>query len=185
VTIGWNAVECGVALYVAATAHSVVLLAYGFDSLIEVATGAVIGFRLFRELRGADTGELRRTEAWAAKVSGVLLVVLAFAITIESATRLTGRGPAPEGTLVGMALTGLAALVMPGLSWAKLRVARRLWSRAVRMEALQTIACAWFSLTALAGLTLNRELGWWWADPASSLILVPWLAWEGLEPWRS
>ncbi len=37
---------------------------------------------------------------------------------------------------------------------------------------------------ALAGLLANALLGWWWADPIAALVLVPWMAREGLEPWR-
>jgi divalent metal cation (Fe/Co/Zn/Cd) transporter len=74
---------------------------------------------------------------------------------------------------------------MPLLGASKLVLARRLESDALRIEAEQTIACAWFSLTTLAGLLLNATLGWWWADPLAALALVPWMAREGLGPWRS
>jgi divalent metal cation (Fe/Co/Zn/Cd) transporter len=32
----------------------------------------------------------------------------------------------------------------------------------------------------LAGLLLNALLGWWWADPAAGLIMVPIIAREGI-----
>ena len=73
---------------------------------------------------------------------------------------------------------------MPLLAWGKLRVARGLGSEALRAEAKETLACAYLSFTLLLGLLLNATLGWWWADPAVALLMVPWLIREGLEGWR-
>jgi len=73
---------------------------------------------------------------------------------------------------------------MPFLGWAKLRTARALESGALRADAYETIACAWLSLTTLAGLVLNAWMGWWWADPVAALVLVPLIAREGLEGWK-
>ena len=36
----------------------------------------------------------------------------------------------------------------------------------------------------LLGLALNAALGWWWADPAAALAIVPLVVREGLEGWR-
>jgi divalent metal cation (Fe/Co/Zn/Cd) transporter len=46
------------------------------------------------------------------------------------------------------------------------------------------IACAWLSITTLAGLLLNAVRGWWWADPAAALAIVPLVIREGMEGWR-
>jgi len=73
---------------------------------------------------------------------------------------------------------------MPVLGWLKLRTARALGGRALRADAYETIACAWLSLTTLAGLVLNVALGWWWADPVAALAIVPLVVREGLEGWR-
>ena len=64
---------------------------------------------------------------------------------------------------------------------AKLRVARRLGSLALRGEALETLACSYLSLTVLIGLAANAAFGWWWADPVAAVLMVPWLIKEGLE----
>jgi len=37
------------------------------------------------------------------------------------------------------------------------------------------------SVLLLAGLLLNALSGWWWADPAAALIMVPIIAKEGFE----
>jgi hypothetical protein len=42
ITIGWMAVECGVSLWAAAQAHSVALLAFGSDSVVELLSAVVV-----------------------------------------------------------------------------------------------------------------------------------------------
>jgi divalent metal cation (Fe/Co/Zn/Cd) transporter len=37
---------------------------------------------------------------------------------------------------------------------------------------------------ALVGVALNALLGWWWADPAAALAMVPIITREGLEGLR-
>jgi divalent metal cation (Fe/Co/Zn/Cd) transporter len=39
----------------------------------------------------------------------------------------------------------------------------------------------YLSAILLSGLLLNATLGWWWADPAAALIMVPIIAKEGLD----
>ena len=54
-------------------------------------------------------------------------------------------------------------------------------SAALRAEAKETLACAFLSFTLLVGLGANALAGWWWADPAAALGMVPWLVREGIE----
>jgi divalent metal cation (Fe/Co/Zn/Cd) transporter len=70
---------------------------------------------------------------------------------------------------------------MPWLARAKRRVARAMSSRALEADAMQTSLCAYLSVIALAGVALNALLGWWWADPAAALALVPIIGLEGVE----
>ena len=114
----------------------------------------------------------------------VVLPVLAGYIVIDAGRRLLGFGAEAQKSWVGIALTAVSLIVMPLLGWAKLRTAAGLRSRALRADAYETIACAWLSLTTLAGLALNALFGWWWADPLAALILVPLIVREGLEGLR-
>jgi len=41
--------------------------------------------------------------------------------------------------------------------------------------------CALLSSALLVGLAANAALGWWWADPAAALAMVPFLIREGKE----
>jgi divalent metal cation (Fe/Co/Zn/Cd) transporter len=40
---------------------------------------------------------------------------------------------------------------------------------------------AYLSFALLLGLVANAAAGWWWADPAAALAMVPCLIWEGRE----
>jgi divalent metal cation (Fe/Co/Zn/Cd) transporter len=69
---------------------------------------------------------------------------------------------------------------MPALAWAKRRVALKMESSALEAEARQTSLCAYLSVIALGGVALNAFLGWWWADPAAALAMVPIIGREGI-----
>ena len=87
----------------------------------------------------------------------------------------------PAESWVGITLAVASLLIMPLLAWGKLRAAGHIGSKALRAEAKETLACAYLSFALLAGLAANATLGWWWADPAAAVIMVPWLAREGFE----
>jgi len=68
---------------------------------------------------------------------------------------------------------------MPLLAKAKRRSATELNSAALQADSRQTSICAYLSAILLAGLLLNAVAGWWWADPAAALAMVPIIAQEG------
>ena len=85
---------------------------------------------------------------------------------------------------MGVAVLVLSIGVMLWLARAKRRVARELGSEAMEADAFQTTACWWLSGAALVGVGLNGLLGWWWADPASALVIAVLVAREGREAWN-
>jgi divalent metal cation (Fe/Co/Zn/Cd) transporter len=183
-TILWNIVEGVIAVASGVLASSVALIGFGIDSFIETTSAAVIGWRLWRELRDAESDRAELIEKRAARIAGGLLLILAAYLTIDAGRRLLGFGSEANETGVGLALTAVSLVVMPLLGQAKLRVGAALESRALRADAHETLFCAWLSLTTLIGLGLNVWWGWSWADPAAALILVPFIVREGLEGWR-
>ena len=181
VTVGYNALEGIVAIAAGFAAGSVALTGFGIDSVIEVTSGALLWWRLRAELGSAPLGPT--VERRAARGAGFLLLALGVYIVIDSA-RLLLTSNRPESSPVGIVLTVLSLIVMPLLARAKLRVAASLGSRALRADAHETIVCAWLSATTLLGLGLNAALGWWWADPAAALAMLPLIVREGIEAWQ-
>jgi divalent metal cation (Fe/Co/Zn/Cd) transporter len=180
-TVGYNALEGLVAIAAGLAAGSVALTGFGIDSVIEVTSGALLWWRLRAELGSAPLGPT--VERRAARGAGFLLLALGVFIVIESVRRLL-NGNRPETSLVGIALTAFSLIAMPLLARAKLGVASKLGSRALRADAHETIVCAWLSATTLLGLGLNAVLGWWWADPVAALVMLPLIVREGIEAQR-
>lgn len=180
-TVAWNALEGIVALAAGTAAGSVALVGFGVDSFVESASAIVVGRRFRAELQGSPGTDPERVEHAAARVAGILLLLLAAYIVVDAGRRLLGFGEEAQESRLGVAVTAVSLVVMPLLAWVKLRVAEALPSKALRADAYETVTCAWLSVTTLGGLALNLWLGWSWADPAAALLLVPLIVREGLE----
>ena len=176
-TIGWNMVEAVVAIGAGIVAGSTSLIGFGVDSVIESTSG----FALLWRLREGELGEQR--EKFALKLVGVSFLLLAGYIVFDAGKSLIAFEP-PEVSFVGIVLAALSLIVMPLLARAKRRVAADINSRALKADSRQTDICAYLSAILLAGLGLNALFGWWWADSAAALIMVPIIVKEGVEALR-
>jgi divalent metal cation (Fe/Co/Zn/Cd) transporter len=176
-TIVWNSLEGLVAIVAGAFAGSISLVGFGIDSFIEVTSGAAL---LWRMAVDADVQGRERNERLSLRIVGICFLSLAVYILYESVSDLVARS-APQRSLPGILLACVSLVVMPLLSRAKKRVGNELGSRAMKADARQTDFCVYLSAILLAGLVLNAALGWWWADPASALVMSPIIAKEGFE----
>jgi len=173
-TIVWNLLEGFIAVGAGILAGSIALVGFGIDSVIEVSSGAIILWRL-------ASGEDR--ERLALRLVGISFLALAAYVSFDAAKSLWFR-EAPETSFVGIAIAALSLVVMPFLAHQKRKVAAKLNSRAMTADSRQTDLCAYLSAILLGGLILNAIFGWWWADPAAALIMVPIIAKEGVEALR-
>ena len=176
-TIAWNSLEGLVAVIAGAFAGSISLVGFGFDSFIEVTSGATL---LWRMSVDADAKSRERNERLSIRIVGVCFVVLAAYVTYEAISDLFDRKP-PEHSVPGIVLACVSLIVMPVLSRAKKRVGNELGSAAMKADAKQTDFCVYLSAILLGGLLLNAVFGLWWADPVAALIMVPIIAKEGFE----
>jgi len=179
-TMGYNVVEAGLALWGGIEADSIALVGFGLDSIIECIAAAALLWRLSVEARGADSGAIERAEHRVHRLVGFTFVLLALYVTIQAGWTLWQRA-APEESTLGIIVAAASLIVMPLVSWGKLRAAREIGSAALRAEAKETLACSYLSFTLLVGLVANATVGWWWADPVAALLMVPWLIKEGRE----
>jgi divalent metal cation (Fe/Co/Zn/Cd) transporter len=179
-TIAWNSLEGVVAVVAGAIAGSISLVGFGFDSFIEVTSGAAL---LWRMSADAEAHRRERIEKVALKIVGACFLVLAAYVIYEAATDLIRR-QAPEHSLPGIILACVSLIVMPLLSRAKRRVGRGLGSAAMHADARQTEFCTYLSAILLVGLLLNAAFGLWWADPVAALVMVPIIAKEGVDTLR-
>jgi len=179
-TMAYNVVEAGVALWFGASAESIALLGFGLDSVIECAAAGVLLWRLSLAARGADPERLERAERRVHRFVGATFLALAAYVTAQASLTLWRAEP-PGESIPGIILAAASLVVMPLVSWGKLRAAREIPSAALRAEAKETLACSYLSFTLLLGLGANALAAWWWADPVAAMLMVPWLVREGLE----
>lgn len=179
-TLVWNSLEGIVAVVAGAWAGSISLIGFGFDSFIEVTSGAALLWRMSAE---ADPQRRERIEKAALKIVGACFLLLAAYVTYEAASDLLSRR-APERSLPGILLACASLIAMPLLSRAKRQVARGLGSAAMHADARQTEFCTYLSAILLAGLLLNAAFGLWWADPVAALVMVPIISKEGRDALR-
>lgn len=179
-TLAWNGLEAVVSILAGWMAGSVSLVGFGLDSVIEMASGAALLWRLDH---GLDPPRRERIERATLRIVGTCFVLLAVYILYESASTLIRRQP-PERSIPGILIAAAALAVMPILAKAKRRVAAGMGSGAMHADSKQADCCAWLSAILLGGLLLNALAGWWWADPAAGLVMVPIIAREGVAALR-
>ena len=173
--LGWHGIEAAVAIAAGVVAGSVALVGFGADSLIELAAGLVVLWRLASSRAIAE----RRAQQMIA----VSFYVLSAYVAVE-AIRSLAAGDQPAVSWVGIGLSIVTLITMPPLAKAKARVAEELGSSATKSESRQTMLCAYLSAGLLLGLSLNALLGWWWADPATALGIAAVALREGRDAWR-
>ena len=180
ITLAWMTLEAGVAIGSGIAAGSLTLTAFGIDSVIELASGAALLWRMNVDF---DVKSRERNERRALRIVGLCFIALAAYIAYEAGSDLLFHR-VPERSLPGIALACASLIAMPLLSRSKLTVARQLDSAAMRADAKQSEFCGWLSGILLAGLVLNAAFGMWWADPAAAFMMLPLIAWEGVEALR-
>ena len=183
-TIAWMAIEAVVAIGAGVAARSVVLTAFGADSVIELLSGCVLLWRLRAEAGGADEERVEQVERRAGRAAAVLLSLLCAYVIITVTVGFVTR-TRPEASWIGLAVSGAAVVIMPLLAMAKRRIAARINSSALRADAAQAITCAYMASAAIVRLALNSVFGWWWADYAAAVLFLYWLIGETREAFEA
>ena len=180
-TIGWMTVEAVIAIVAGVSTGSLVLLAFGLDSVIELASAGVLMWRLSVELhRGQAFSE--RAERVASRIGGALLFLLAAYVTAAAVWHLW-NGKGEEFSWPGFVVALAAIPTMGWLSRRKIAIAEKIGSWALRTDAIEAVTCGWLSFVVVATLTAQGLFGAWWIDGAGSLAIVWLLVKEGREAW--
>jgi divalent metal cation (Fe/Co/Zn/Cd) transporter len=180
-TVAWMILEAAVAIGSGIAAGSITLMAFGIDSLIELASAGVLIWRLTVELRrGQGFGEA--AEDRARQIGAALLLALSAYVVLAAGWSLWTRH-GQDFSWSGLVITIAAIPTMWVLSRRKLTLAEALGSRALRADAVESITCGWLSLVVVIGLLAQLALGGWWVDSVTSLAIVWFLVKEGREAW--
>src|SRR5438477_994103 len=178
ITIGWMTIEGAASLLLGWASKSLLLEAFGIDSVIELFSAAVLLWRLLVEAGGAATSEhVDLVEDRAARLVGYSLYVLVAYVVLNSsyglfiAKRITDTNESVWGILIGV----VAKVCMPILAGYKLKVAALLNSRALRADTIESITCGYLSIVLMIGLAATRLLDWWWLDSVAALAVIPFI----------
>lgn len=180
VTVVWMAFEAVLAIAAGIAAKSVLLTAFGFDSVIELLSGVTLLWWLSSEARGARTPHIEGMERRATQVSAVLLVLLCGYLVFVGVGGLVLRLH-PDGSVLGVAVSAVAVVVMPILAWRKHVANVAIGSPALRADIAETVTCAYMAAATLAGTALNLLAGWWWAEYVAALALLVFVLLETRE----
>jgi len=176
----WMAVEGAAAIGAGVAARSVLLTAFGADSVIELLSAFVVMRLLLVEAGSGRTEALERLELTTTRVAALLLVLLCVYVAASSVAGIV-LGLRPEGSVVGLAVSAAAIAIMPFLAWRKIRVNMVLGSAALRADAAESVSCAFLAAVTLVGLGASMALGWWWVQYVAALALLIWIVPEARE----
>ena len=179
--LAWMLVEGVAGIGSGVAAHSLTLVAFGADGVIELLLAWLLVWRLSSELgnREAFPGATVK----AARGGALFFATLVFCVVADSAWRLWyGIGQQPS--VVALILVTFAIPLMVLFGRAKGRVAEAVNIAALRADANQSMNC--FRLSVVVGFSLLFQfiLDVWWIDALSALAVTPILMNKGREVWR-
>lgn len=186
-TIAASALEGALALLSGILAGSVALVAFGADSVIEMLSAFIVLGRLnaMAHSDDADPGKDHRSH----RALAVLFYILSAYVIIIAAVALLRRTH-PSENVLGLAVCIASLALMPALALSKRAMSTQLHestfshvARLLKADASETALCGLLSVSTLLGVILAKWVGWWWADPLASLVVVYFATREGREAW--
>lgn len=173
ITIAWNIFEGIVCIITGIIAGSIVLVAYGLESGVEVFASAIVVWEL-QEIKK------ERREKIALRLIGGAYFIVSLYIFIDAAGSLLA-GKHPDKSLFGVIFIILTVVMMMVLGTIKRRIGTKMKSQTVLADAKFTLIDGALAGTVLVGLALNMLFGLWWADQTMALFLSGVAFREGLK----
>ena len=118
-TVGYNVVECLLALLAGYLSGSIALVGFGLDSLLESLSGGVMIWRFYPHPGRSPEAEAL-LERRAVKIIGYTFFLLAAYILYESLEKLIFAEP-PSPSLLGLCIALASSIIMPALYLYKFR----------------------------------------------------------------
>ncbi len=176
-SLAWMSVEGFVGLLAGVQAHSLGVVTWAASSFVEALASVIVVWRFTGRRTLSETSEAR-AQKWVA----ASFFVLAPFFVVEAVRKLIDGGRT-ETTVLAIALTASAIVLMPLLGWTKLRLGRRLDSGATSGEGIQNIMCAVQAATALIAVGA-AGIGIAFLDPLAALVIAGIAVKEGRDGWR-
>jgi hypothetical protein len=177
VSLAWMSVEGFVGVLAGIQAHSLGVVTWAASSFVEALASLIVVWRFTGRRTLSPTSEAR-AQKWVA----ASFFLLAPYFVVEAIRKLINGGDT-HVTVLAVALTASAIVLMPLLGWAKLRLGRQLGSGATAGEGIQNIMCAVQAATALVAVA-GAGIGLSFLDPVAALVIAGIALKEGRDGWR-
>jgi divalent metal cation (Fe/Co/Zn/Cd) transporter len=176
-TVLWNTLEAVVTVSTGVVAHSLGLVAFGLDSLVEVFASLVVLWYL----RGDERSERSRR---ALKLIGGAFGFIGLYLAAQ-AVRGFVTGIRADAAPLGTAFMAATVIVMFVLAAAKRDTGRRLDNDPLIANARLTFLDGCLACGVLLAILLDRTLGWWWCDPVAALVVAAAALNEARDKWST
>ena len=176
----WMTFEFIVGFYSGIKARSILLIAFGLHSFLEIIAGSTLIRRLKKEFNKAPVKQIENAEKKSSLIVGsVLLLLSIYVITVSIFNLVTHQ--AADTSISGISIAIASVLLMPFFTFKKRSLGKNINSDALVEDGMCNITCAYMAGTVLLGAILTALFGLWWVDSIAALVLVYFIASEGLE----
>jgi len=190
-TIIWNFLEGLVSVFFGAESHSILLIAFGSDSFIEVISACIVTWQLRNELKGIPAEESLKYERWGATCVSVLLMGLATTATCGAIYRLVYH-QYPNTQIPALIISGVCLIVMYALYFWKLKAANIVQSATLMSDASCSLGCIHLSGVIFIGSLIFMTWKWifgtdtlWFLSPCLTLFVAYSVGKEGYSIFKN
>jgi len=176
VSLAWMCVEAVGAIAAGVFSGSLALMAFGGDSFVELLSSYTVANFLRTAARGGTADREERVE----KIMAFLLLILIPVIGV-GALYSYFSGIEAEASPIGIAVAFGAVVIMPLLWYEKRRIGRATDCLPLIIDAIESSTCFLMSVALLASLVINYLWKISWVDYAATVIILAFVAKEGLE----
>jgi divalent metal cation (Fe/Co/Zn/Cd) transporter len=176
-SLAWMTIEGVIGLIAGLDAHALSVIVWAASSFVEGLASIIVIWRF----TGPRTLSEHSEHVAQRLVAGSFLLLVPFFV-YEAVRRLI-VGSDTTSSILGIAVTASAIVLMPLLGWAKLRLGQRLGSAATAGEGVQNLMCAAQAAAALIAL-IGASAGLGVIDPIAALVVAAIAAIESVELWR-
>jgi|SRR5665213_2173912 len=177
-TNGWNLLEVFISISLGIQAHSLALIAFGLDSVVEVFASTIVIRNLWDQRRDPGDRRIHRS----LRMLSVAFWLLGGFLLLASVRGLV-LASRPMNSPRGIAWLAVTAIVMFSLAGMKRITGQAIESETLVAESAMSFLDGCLSSGVLLALTLNFYLGWWWTDSCAALIVAGFAVAEGVRHW--
>jgi len=190
-TIVWNFLEGLVSVYFGAESKSILLIAFGSDSFIEVLSACIVTWQLRNELAGIAPEQSLRYERIGATTVAVLLMLLATTATCGATYRLVMH-QYPNTQIPALIISAVCLVGMYALYIGKKKAANIVQSATLFSDAACSLGCIHLSGVIFIGSLIFMLWYWifgtdtlWFLSPCMTYFVAYSVGKEGYMIYRN